>query len=194
MDWCAMQVPLEITFRDVEKTDEMEELIRKKAAKLDRICDHINSCRVVVEKLQKHQHYSQPYKVRIDLKVPPGHEIVVSRDPFRTDLHQDLGAEIRWAFNAAERQLKQLIDIMNGDVKTHPYQQVQGIIERLFEADRTGFIRTVDGREIFFHANSLLNKTFDELKVGMGVRFSEEMGEKGPQGTSVMVVDIQESY
>ncbi|NLP01042.1 MAG: HPF/RaiA family ribosome-associated protein, partial [Fibrobacter sp.] len=34
-----MQVPLEITFRDVEKTDEMEELIRKKAAKLDRICD-----------------------------------------------------------------------------------------------------------------------------------------------------------
>ena len=83
---------------------------------------------------------------------------------------------------------------MNGDVKTHPYQQVQGIIERLFEADRTGFIRTVDGREIFFHANSLLNKTFDELKVGMGVRFSEEMGEKGPQGTSVMIVDIQESY
>ncbi len=189
-----MQVPLEITFRDVEKTAEVEELIRQKAAKLDKVSDHISSCRVIVEKLQKHQQNSQPYRVRIDMTIPPGHELVVSRDASKSDLHQDLGAEIRWAFNAAERQLKELLDRMNGDIKTHQYQQVQGMIERLFPEDKAGFIRTTDGREIYFHANSLINRAYGELKAGMGVRFSEEMGEKGPQCTSVQVVDVQESY
>jgi len=28
----------------------------------------------------------------------------------------------------------------------------------------------------------------------MGVRFSEEMGEKGPQATSVQIMEIPESY
>jgi cold shock CspA family protein len=35
---------------------------------------------------------------------------------------------------------------------------------------------------------------FESLKVGMGVRFVEVQGEKGPQATTVQVVDIQESY
>ena len=31
-----MQVPLEITYRDVEKTDDIDQLVREKAAKLER--------------------------------------------------------------------------------------------------------------------------------------------------------------
>jgi len=189
-----MQVPLEITFRDVEKTEELEELIRRKAAKLDRIFGHINSCRVIVEKVQKHQSSGQPYRVRLDIKIPPGHELVVSRDPSKGNLHLDVAAEIRWAFEAAARQIKELVDRLNGDVKMHPYQQVQGVIEKIFFNEDAGFIRTIDGREIFFHKNSLLHFPFDQLRVGMGVRFSEEMGEKGPQATSVQIMEIPESY
>lgn len=189
-----MQIPLEITFRDVEKTEELEELIRQKAAKLDRIFNHINSCRVIVEKLQKHQSSGQPYRVRIDIKIPPGHELVVSRDPSKGNLHLDAAAEIRWAFDAAARQIKELSDRLNGDIKKHPYQQVQGVIEKIYVNEGAGFIRTIEGREIFFHKNSVLNTPFNQLKVGMGVRFSEEMGEKGPQATSVQVIEIPESY
>ena len=35
---------------------------------------------------------------------------------------------------------------------------------------------------------------FEHLRPGMGVRFNEEMGEKGPQATSVQIVEIPESY
>ncbi|NLE02231.1 MAG: HPF/RaiA family ribosome-associated protein [Fibrobacter sp.] len=189
-----MQVPLEITFRDVLKTPELEELIRQKAQHLDKICDHINSCRVSVEKLQKHQSTGQPFKVRIDLTVPPGHELVVSRDPSRGNLHLDLPAEIRWAFEAMERQLIELLDKLKRDIKKHPFQQVQGVIERLFRENGSGFIRTIDGREVYFHKNSVLHGAYLQLKIGTGVRFSEEMGEKGPQATSVQIVEIKESY
>ena len=189
-----MQTPLEISFRDVEKTEEIETLIRQKAGKLDKMFSNIISCRIMVEKLQQHYRSSQPFRVRIDLKLPPGHELVVSRDPSKGDLHLDLGAEVRWAFDAAERMLKELREKQRHDIKSHPQQETQGVIERLFFTDGTGFIRTTDGREIFFHQHSVLHMDFERLKVGMGVRFIEAQGEKGPQATTVQVVDIQESY
>jgi len=189
-----MQIPIEITFREVEKTTELEELIRRKAQKLDRICSYISSCRVAVEKVQKHQRSGQPFKVRIDMKVPPGHELVISRDPSKGNLHLDVAAEIRWAFDVAARKLRELMEKQRGDIKYHEYQNVQGVIEHIMTGDGIGFIRTNDGREIFFHRNSVLHTPFENLRIGMGVRFTEEMGEKGPQATSVQVVNIPESY
>jgi cold shock CspA family protein len=35
---------------------------------------------------------------------------------------------------------------------------------------------------------------FETLKVGMGVRFVEVQGEKGPQATTLQIVDIKKSY
>lgn len=189
-----MQTPLELSFRDVEKTEEMETLIRHKAEKLDKTFGNIISCRIMVEKLQQHYHNAQPFRVRIDLKIPPGHELVVSRDPSKGNLHLDLGAEIRWAFDAAERMIKEVREKQRHDVKSHPQQETQGVIERIFHTDGTGFIRSNDGRQIFFHQNSVLHTSFETLKVGMGVRFIEVQGEKGPQATTVQVVDIKESY
>ncbi|KMQ50507.1 Sigma 54 modulation protein YhbH [Chitinispirillum alkaliphilum] len=189
-----MQIPLEVTYRDGTKTDEIDDLIRRRAAKLDILCDHITSCRVMVEKFQKHQRSGQPYKVRLDIKMPPGHEIVVSRDPGKGDLHLDLGAEVRWAFDTAERKIKALMEKQRGDVKKHVHNEVQGVIARIFRADGTGFIITIDGREVFFHKNSILNRDFDSLKEGLGVRFVETMGEKGPQASTVQIVETPENY
>jgi cold shock CspA family protein len=42
------------------------------------------------------------------------------------------------------------------------------------------FIETADGREVYFHCNSVLDDAFEHLTVGSEVRFVEEMGEKGP--------------
>ncbi len=50
-----------------------------------------------------------------------------------------------------------------------------------------GFIETPDGREIYFHRNSVLNDGFPRLDVGTRVTFAEEMGEKGPQATTVHI-------
>ena len=106
------------------KTEELEELIRK-AAKLDRIFGHINSCRVIVEKVQKASKQRAALPGRLDIKIP----LVMSW--WSVVIHQrgsssDVAAEIRWAFEAAARQTKELVDKLNGDVKVHPYQQVRG--------------------------------------------------------------------
>ena len=99
-----MKLPLEITFRNVVRTDEIEERIRVKAAKLDRFYDRITSCRVVVEAPHQHHHKGNAYQVHIELSVP-GADIVVNADKPKPE-HSDLGVALRDAFNAAQRQLQ----------------------------------------------------------------------------------------
>jgi len=185
-----MQVPLEISFKDIANTTEIEDLIRSQAAKLERVCSYITSCRVAVEKRQEHQRTGNPYRVRIDLTVPPGHELVVRREPTQGDMHDPLEVVIKRAFNSASRQLQKLVRRQQGEVKTHPEQQATAIVHSLFPDKGYGFIRTVDTQEdIYFHRNSVLHNGFDYLKIGMGVRYTAEVGEKGLQATSVQVED-----
>lgn len=99
-----MKLPLEITFRNVSKTEPLEERIRAKAAKLDRLFDRITGCRVVVEAPHKSHNKGNTYYVRIEVSVP-GDEIVVSRDPQDHD-HDDLQIAVRDAFAAAQRRLQ----------------------------------------------------------------------------------------
>lgn len=98
-----MKLPLEISFRNVKRSEEVEERIRAKAAKLDRICDRITGCRVVIESPHKHQTKGNTYHVRVEITVP-GDEIVVTRDPQNQE-HEDLQVALRDAFAAATRQL-----------------------------------------------------------------------------------------
>ena len=52
-----------------------------------------------------------------------------------------------------------------------------------------GFINSLDGREIYFHKDSLHAGEFDRLEIGTGVQWNEEEGEKGPQASFVKIVD-----
>jgi cold shock CspA family protein len=184
-----MQIPLELVFRNIQKTDSIEQLIQEKVSKLEQICNYIISCRVAVEKPQEHQRVGNPYRVRIDIKVPPGHEIVVVRDSSHGDMHDPLSTIIRDAFNAARRRLRRLVELQRRDVKLHPRQSVEALVSRLFNVEGYGFLRTTEGREIYFHRNSVINDDFDRLQLGTGVRFEEELGEEGPQATSVQIIE-----
>ena len=108
-----MQIPLQITIRDVEHSDALETHIRDKAKKLDEFFNHIMSCRVVVEVPHKHHHQGKQFNVRIDIGVP-GSEIVVNRDHA-----EDVYVALRDAFDAAKRQLEDYARKIRGDVKTH---------------------------------------------------------------------------
>jgi cold shock CspA family protein len=46
----------------------------------------------------------------------------------------------------------------------------------------------MDGREIYFHKNSVLDDKFKTLEVGTEVRFAESNGDKGPQASTVVVL------
>lgn len=185
-----MKIPLEIAFKGIEHTDEVEALIREEADKLDRVCNYLMSCRVAVERRQQHQEVGNPYRVRINMTVPPGHELVVKREPSKGDMHDPLPIVIKHAFTSAARQLRKLVELQRGTVKTHPDQQVSAIVHKLFPIEGYGFLRTVDTQEeVYFHRNSVLHDAFNRLAIGIGVRYVAEEGEKGLQATSVQIVD-----
>ena len=180
-----MQLPLEITFRNLERSEALESKIRQRAEKLDHIADHIMSCRVVVEPSHMHQHKGNLYHVRIDITVP-GEELVVSRSPDQNHAHENAYVAVRDAFKAARRQLEDYVRRQRGRIKTHettPHGRITGLIPM----QDYGVIETSDGREVYFHRNSVVDANFDTLDVGMAVHFHEEMGESGPQASTVHI-------
>jgi len=105
-----MQLPGEISYRGVEKTEQLDDHIRAKAARLDRFCDHISRCDVVVEHPNHAQHSGNPFRVRIDVTVPPGHELVVEEKQSEHEMHEPLSKVINDAFKTMERQLRSLVE------------------------------------------------------------------------------------
>ncbi|HEX5136003.1 MAG TPA: HPF/RaiA family ribosome-associated protein [Planctomycetota bacterium] len=180
-----MQIPVEITFRDLPRWEKAEDEVRKRAAELERYFDRITSCRVLIEAPHLHQQKGQIYHVRVDLTVP-GREIVVKRDPADRKLHEDLYVAIRDAFRAARRQLQDYVRERRGLVKAHDTPP-HGRVTKLFAEEGYGFLETPDGEEVYFHRNAV-HEGFDELAVGSEVRYTEEEGDRGPQATSVRLV------
>jgi cold shock CspA family protein len=178
-----MELPLQITFRYMEPSETVEAKIRERAEKLDRYYDRIMGCRVVVEAPHRHHHQGKLFHVRIDLTVPGG-ELVVSREPAQHHAHEDIYVALRDAFNAAQRRLEDYARKQRGTLKVHEAPP-QARVSKLFPMEGYGFIETPDGREVYFHKNSVLNDGFDRLEVGSAVQFVEEQGEKGLQASTV---------
>ena len=183
-----MQVPLEVTYRDVEKTEALETLVREKVAKLEQVCDRLNSCRVAIEKIHDRPSSGSPYRVRIDMTVP-GQELVAESNPGEEVQYVEVQPVIRDAFDAARRQLKEISERQRNRVKTHEAQDMTAIVTKIFRDEGYGFIKTFDDREVYFHRNSVLQNDFDRLEVGTGVHFFLEDGEEGPQASTVKIVN-----
>jgi len=173
-----MKQALEISTRDINISEETEDLIRDKASKLDRIYDQIVGCRVKVDMPHKSQRSGKMYSVRIDITVPGG-ELIVKREP-----GEDLHAAIVNSFGTAERRIKDYARRQRGDVKTH-FEKPVARVGRLFPDQGYGFLVTHEGREVYFHENAVLDGKFEALAVGMEVTFIEETGDKGAQASSV---------
>ena len=180
-----MQLPLQITFRNLEHSDAIEANVREKATKIERFAEHITSCRVIVEAPHKHHHKGVIYRVKIDITLP-GKEIVVNHHSDEHHAHEDVYVAIRDAFDAATRQLEDYVRQRRGKVKSHDVAP-HGRIIQLFPHEDYGVIETSDKREIYFHRNSVVDEDFDKLETGMTVHFAEEMGDNGPQASTVHI-------
>ena len=75
-----MKSQLQMTFRNMKPSKEIEEWIRAGAAKLDTLYSQLMGCHVMVEIPHRHHKAGSLYHVRIDLRVPRG-EILVKREP-----------------------------------------------------------------------------------------------------------------
>lgn len=181
-----MQVPLEIRFHNLDPSPAIEAAVRERAKKLERFGDHIVSCRVTIEAPHKHHRQGNLYHVTVDARLP-GAEVIASRDVPKRHAHEDVYVALRDAFRAARRQLQDKVRVKSGRVKVHDVPAIGKIVALYPERD-FGHIATADGREIYFHRNSVLNADFDRLEQGMEVRYREEAGELGPQARSVQVM------
>jgi ribosomal subunit interface protein len=178
-----VKLPLQITWRNIEKSEAIEDAIRAKAEKLDQFYEHIMSCRVVVEAPHKHHHKGNLYRLHLDIKVPDK-EIVVTRDPSEHSAHEDMYVAIHDAFDAARRQLQDYVRIRRGQTKMHDIYHEARVLRR-FPAQDYGFLQTLDGRDIYFHRNALIDADFDMLDEGTEVSYVEEVGEQGPQAKQI---------
>jgi ribosomal subunit interface protein len=175
----SLQVPLQITIRDVPRSEALEAHIRQKAAKLEEFYARITSCRVTVEELRKHHHQGRQFRVRIDVRVPGHRELVVDRDH-----DEDVYVALRDAFDAMARQLEDVTREQRGDTKVHELPQ-HGRVTRLFTDRGYGFIETGDGRELYFSRENVAHPGFDDLAAGTEVQFIEELAGEGRQAKRV---------
>ncbi len=183
-----MQIPLQIDFQNMDPSEFVEARIRERVARLEHHAQHLTGCHVTVEAPHHHHQKGNAYRIRIVLHVP-GHEVVVSKEPGAAGAHTDIYVAIRDAFDSAERQLKDRTARVRGDVKTHE-PPLQGTVSRVFADKGYGFITTTDGREIYFHANSVVEAAFADLTVGQPVRLAiaEDESADGPQATTVRLI------
>ncbi len=178
-----METPPEISFRNLEPTEELKRDIHGRVEKLENFYEPIITCRVMVEVPHKRHETGNQYHVRIDARVP-GKELVVSQDPGDDPSREDLSVALTSAFHAMERQLEDYARKQRGDVK-HPDVDSVGRVRDLFLGEGYGFIESEDGREIYFHENDVREGDFEQLEKGTPVAFAEEPGEEGPQASAV---------
>jgi ribosome-associated translation inhibitor RaiA len=100
-----MDRPLEVVFRNMKPSAELEADVRARAARLDLLNKHIIGCRVTVE-LENHTHKTGHIpKVHIEVEVP-GKSITVNHK-HEHEHGGDALTSIREAFDAAAKQLQE---------------------------------------------------------------------------------------
>ncbi|PQA89388.1 HPF/RaiA family ribosome-associated protein [Hyphococcus luteus] len=179
-----METDPHITFEDMAPPDAVRARIEQEIQKLERFFGRITACRVAVGKPQKHHRHGDLFSVTVHLTLPGGKEIHADRNPPLDHAHEDIYVAIRDVFAAARRKLQDEARKLRGDVKHHD-APLEAVIATLVAEEDYGFLETEDGREVYFHRNSVANDGFDKLQTGARVAFAEESGDKGPQATFV---------
>ena len=179
-----METPTKIDFQGMEGFPTLRDSINTHVAELESRFGRITSCRVAIKGPTAHHRAGSPYEIHIHLALPDGREVNIARTKSADERQADLAFAVNDAFKRARRRLLDQVGRMRGKVKLHEAPP-GATVTRLDEAGGFGFLRTGDGREIYFHRNSVLNDAFPRLAVGSAVTFAEETGDKGPQASTV---------
>jgi cold shock CspA family protein len=147
----------------------------------------ITTGRVIVKGPGQHHRTGGLHEVHVHLSLPNGREVNVRRVNQADERFGDLFFALNDAFKRARRQLQDQRRRMEGSVKTHE-PMPSGKVARVDPERGFGFLTTADGREIYFHRNSVLGNAFPRLKPGTNVAFVEAMGAEGPQASTVRVL------
>lgn len=180
-----MERPLEIVFHNMPPSGEIERLVREKVGKLEKLYPRIVGCRVAVEAPHKQHKTGNIPEVHIELQVP-GQTLIVRHEHRARQRHVSPNARstVRDAFDAAKEKLQDFKRKQAREVKPHP-APLQARVSEIFAERDYGFITTTEGKELYFHRNSVMDGPFDGLKPGDIVHFVEAAGDTGPTASKV---------
>jgi len=181
-----MQTPAQIEFEGVQSSPQLQASIDQHLAELESRFGRLTAGRVVVKGPGERHQTGGRYQVSIRLALPDGREVNVGRTPKQDERYADLTFAIDNAFRRARRRLQDQARLMRGDVKQHENQAI-GTIVRIDTSGKFGFLEGADGQQVYFNYNSVLDGASD-IAQGTRVSYVEEMGEKGPQASTVRVL------
>lgn len=121
-----MQTPPEVIFKDIDRSPWVEELIAQRCAHLEKFSQEITRCHVTLSQEPKH------------------HDLAVKKQKEIVDMQTQLPAVINEAFTAIEKQLKKAVALRRHDEKPRVNGQPHGTVEKIFEDEGYGFIRTIE--------------------------------------------------
>ncbi len=182
-----METPLQIDFQGMDADLKIRAAIAKHVAQLEQRFGRVTAGRVVVKSPGGHHRTGGLYEINVRLALPEGREVNIDHTPQNDERYSDIDFALNDVFKRARRQLQDQVRKLQGQVKQHDGPPI-GTVSELDPLGEFGFIATGDGREIYFHRNSVLKGEFPHLKVGSRVTFAEEMGDKGPQASTVKLM------
>ena len=166
---------------------EVHASIEKHVAELEQWYGRVTACRVVLKGPGGHHRTGGLYEVNVRLALPNGREVNVGRTAQADERQAGLSIAINDAFKHVRRRLQDHVRRVQGQVKQHESQPM-GTVKSLDASGEFGFLEAADGHEVYFHRNSVLDGAYNRLAVGTHVAFAEEMGEKGPQASTVKLL------
>lgn len=109
-----MEVPIQITFKNLKHSNNVASKIKERVAWLETFYPRIVSCRIVITSAHKRHHKGNLFAIRIDLRVP-GEELVMTRSPDLAKNHKDIYVTIHDGFDLARRELKEFARRQRGE-------------------------------------------------------------------------------
>jgi cold shock CspA family protein/ribosome-associated translation inhibitor RaiA len=179
-----METKPAIDFQGMAPLPSIQADVVRHVAQLEARFGRITACRVVIKGPGPHHRNGGPYEIHIHLTLPNSKDVSVAHTAQNDERYADINFALNDAFKRARRQLQDRVKRLRRDVKHHEPAPA-GKVARIDASGEFGFIETPDGREVYFHRNSVLNDAFGRLEAGTPVAYAEEDGEKGPQATTV---------
>jgi len=184
-----MQTPVEIDFQGLQAYEQLRSCVTRNISTLEQRFGRITACRVVIKGPSERHRKGGAFDITIRLTLPQGREVDIGRSEkgWADNRLLDPVVAVNDAFKLARRRLQDHARRMQGHIKSHEAPPV-ATVTRFDAAGGFGFLETADGREIYFHKNSILDGSVRDVMPGTRVTFFEEMGDKGPQASTVKVL------
>lgn len=115
-------IPTELTFRGIDPSDALRDVVLARVARLERFSGDILSCAVVIGRSEHRHRHGNRFDVHVRLKMR-GSDIEAGNTPVDDTRHEDAYVAVGDAFDALRRRVQDYAHRRRGDVKAHAPQR-----------------------------------------------------------------------